>query len=135
MRRFSCAHRLLASAAGRSCTPETSRQRNEIQAPPDLYPGVRRAGVLLRPVRRPPQAGVKVHIVSGFHSVRLRAVVGLGRVADEVLQVLVVVAVGLLQVHSVRVVVPPTWLLRVIYGLRGKHSVVVNRRMIKASVN
>lgn len=89
----------------------------------DLYPGVRRAGVLLCPVGRPPCASVKVHIVGGgFQSMRLGAVVDRGGVGDDLLQVRVVVAVGMLQVHSVRIIVPPSRLLCVIHRLQGKET-------------
>lgn len=88
-----------------------------------LYPGVRGAGVLLCPVRRPSCASVKVHVVGGgFQSVRLRAVVGRGRVGDDFVQVRVIVAVGLLQVHSVRIVAPPARLLCIIHRLQGKET-------------
>lgn len=101
------------------------RRGSRSEASPDLYPGVRRARVLLGPVRRPPCASVKVHIVGGgFQSMRLRAIVGRGRVGDDVLQVrVVVVAVGVLQVHSVSIVVPPAWLLCIIHRLKGKERV------------
>lgn len=90
---------------------------------PHLYPGVRRAGVLLCPVRRPPCASVKVHVVGGgFQSMRLGAVVDRGRVGDDLLQVRVIVAVGMLQVHSVRVVVPPARILCVIHRLHGRET-------------
>lgn len=85
-----------------------------------LYPGVRRAGILLGPVGRPPRAGVKVHIVGGgFQSVRLGAVVDCGRVGDDLFQVRVVIAVGMLQVHSVCIIVPPAGIFCVIHRLRG----------------
>lgn len=54
---------------------------------------------------------------------RLGAVVGGdGRVADHLLQVRVVVAAGMLRVHSVRVVVPPARLLRIIHRLKGQEA-------------
>lgn len=53
---------------------------------------------------------------------RLGAVVGCGRVGDDLLQVGVVVAVGMLQVHSVCIVVPPARLLRVIHRLQEKET-------------
>lgn len=84
-----------------------------------LYPGVRGARVLLGPVRRPPCAGVKVHVVGvGFESVALRAVVDSGRVGDDLVGVEVVVAVRVLHVHSVGVVVSSARLVRVIHGLQ-----------------
>lgn len=125
--------RLLASAAGwRRPSPHAPKWESGMKevldrnagAPPDLYPGVRRAGVLLCPIGRPPCASVKVHIVGGgFQSVRLGAVVDCGRVGDDLLQVRVVVAVGMLQVHSVCIVVPPTRLLCIIHGLQLKRQV------------
>lgn len=49
-----------------------------------LYPGVRRAGILLGPVRRPPCASIEVHVVGGgFQSMSLRAVVDCRRVGDD----------------------------------------------------
>lgn len=71
-----------------------------------LYPGVRGAWVLLRPIGRSPCARVKVHVV-GFVRVRLRAVVDRRRVSDDLVHVEVVVAVRVLRVHSVGVVVVP----------------------------
>lgn len=62
---------LLASAAVWRCSSRPTtweswmRRGSWTEAPPDLYPGVRWAGVLLCPVRRPPCASVKVHIVGG----------------------------------------------------------------------
>lgn len=53
---------------------------------------------------------------------RLRAVVGRGRVGDDFIQVWVIVAVGLLQVHSVRIVAPPARLLCIIHRLQGKET-------------
>lgn len=53
---------------------------------------------------------------------RLGAVVDRGRVGDDLLQVRVVVAVGMLQVHSVRVVVPPARILCVIHRLHGRET-------------
>ncbi len=50
---------------------------------------------------------------------RLGAVVHHGRVSDDLIQVWVVVAVGMLQVHPVRIVVPPARLLCVIQRLQG----------------
>lgn len=70
-----------------------------------LYPGVRRAGILLCPVGGPPCACVKVHIVCGFVCVCLRAVVDRRRVSDDLVHVKVIVAVRMLRVHSVSVVV------------------------------
>lgn len=85
-----------------------------------LNPGVRRAGILFCPVRRPPYARVKVHVVVGFQPVGLRAVVGRGRVGDDILQVRVLVPGGVFQVHSVSIVVPPALLLGIIQWLPGK---------------
>lgn len=53
----------------------------------------------------------------------LRAVVGRGRVGDNVLQVRLLVPVGVFQVHSVRIVVPSALLLWIIQRLRGKERV------------
>lgn len=92
-----------------------------------LNPGVWRARILLRPVRRPAYAGVEVHVVGGFQPVGLRAVVGRGRVGDDVLQVRVLVPVGVFQVHSVCIVVPSALLLRIIQRLRGKERVIPSR--------
>lgn len=129
---------VMYSPAPRLCcsedAPPSWRPRNENRgvkkvldrdtgASPDLYPGVRRTRVLLCPVGRPPCASVKVHVVGGgFQSVRLGAVVHCGRVGDDLLQVRVVVAVGVLQVHSVRIIVPPARLLRIIHRLQGKET-------------
>lgn len=74
----------------------TLRQGEDIQeiivrdegdaGPADLYPGVRRAGVLLWPEGRPPRAGVKVHIIgSCFQSMRLGAVVNGRWIGDDLL--------------------------------------------------
>lgn len=105
------------------CRVKTPPPPRNTGASPELYPGVRRAGVLLCPVRRPPCASVKVHVVGGgFQSMRLGAVVDRGRVRDNLLQVRVVVAVGMLQVHSVRIVVPPARLLCIIHRLQGKET-------------
>lgn len=93
----------------------------------DLYPGVRRSRILLSPVGRPPGASVKVHIVGGgFQSMRLGGVVDCGWIGDDLLQVGVVVAVGTLQVHSVRIVAPPPQLLCVIPGLEAQRGATVN---------
>lgn len=96
-----------------------------------LYPGVRGAGVRLRPVRRPSRARVKVHIVGGgFQPMGLSAVVGRGRVGDDFVQVrVVVVAVGELRVHPVRIIVPPAQLVCIIHRLQEegeKKSAVVS---------
>lgn len=100
----------LASAAGQRRTPVTNRSDGETVAPPDLYPGVWRAGVLLCPERRRPCGSVIVHVVTGgFQSMRLRAEGG--RVSDDLLQIRVVVAVWVLQVHSVCIVVSPARLI------------------------
>lgn len=53
---------------------------------------------------------------------RLGAVVDCRRVGDDLLQVGVVVAMGMLQVHSVCIVVPPARLLCVIQRLQGKEA-------------
>lgn len=53
----------------------------------------------------------------------LRAVVGRGRVGDNVLQVRLLVPVGVFQVHSVCIVVPSALLLWIIQRLRGKERV------------
>lgn len=65
---------------------------------------------------------------------RLRAVVGRGREGDDFIQVRVVVAVGVLQVHSVRIVVPPARLLCIIQRLQGKEREVGCGELISTSM-
>lgn len=99
-----------------------------------LNPGVGRARILFRPVRRPAYAGVEVHVVGGFQPVGLRAVVGRGRVGDDVLQVRLLVPVGVFQVHSVCIVVSSALLLRIIQRLRGKERVIPIRLNLECDV-
>lgn len=89
-----------------------------VSAAVPLYPGVRRAGVLLGPVGRPPCGGIEVHVVGGgggFEAEWLRRVVGRGVAhgAGRLLHVAVLVAVRRVrQVHAlVRLVVTPARLL------------------------
>lgn len=89
-----------------------------------LNPGIGRARILFCPVRRPPDACVEVHVVGGFEPVGLRAVVGRGRVGDNILQVRLLVPVGVFQVHSVGIVVASALLLWIIQRLRGKERVI-----------